>query len=157
MYLIVNPAGTRPILQTSFSYICKLDWKKHPNGHKFHVYLIKPGNNGKYDLLLTLVKEQVTGHMYLKGELFNNKDNTYTNAATATSNPFDLLMSGGRSQTTTNVTGPTFNIANLFDDGFAVKGYIPIDGEVPKTIMDDFDQLTKVLDTHFAPKANATE
>lgn len=151
MFLIVNAPGTRSVIVDTFEQLAKLKF----NGSKVIANLLAPFQTARYDLILTYIHEPVSGHIYLKGEIINNPSGLlfrdFQNIRppkNVTSDPF-YALSGLFEASLPRYVGKRYNIADFFPDDFVVNGHIPIDCEIPKTILDNWDELIPVLDTFF--------
>lgn len=139
MYLLVNPIGThRHMLLETFQDVTRLSMKHYKSGTKFQFSILKPGHPGKYDLVLEYFRESITGSEFLKGYITVNEEN------------HKLVGCGDLSGLMiTMFTPPTtkkkVDIIEFFENADLANGYIPKDN-VPPSILDDFDELTRELD-----------
>lgn len=152
MFLIINPTtGTnanRHILCRNFRDLMGCNWSKASNGNTYIVTILNPNKSGTYDLALTVVTEPVSGKTYVKGSIYQNPTNRYS--------PIPMrgllgIMDMGLDMDMDMDELKKFDISTLLT-GFAVNGHIPITN-VPESVLDNYDELTKILDAFFSEEA----
>lgn len=63
------------MLLQSFQDLAKLKMSQLESGTAFSIPIIDVNNPGKYDLVLTYIRESVSGNEYLKGFIISNPKN----------------------------------------------------------------------------------
>lgn len=151
MFLFINPEGTRHILFEKFSGFSTTRCDKMKSGSSFRISILNPGTTGKYDLVLTYIRESVSGKEYYKGVIIHNPQNTdYPEFRSTTEDPMVTLFN---SLSPKKYSGMQVDIVQFFPD-HAVNGHIPKEG-IPESIMDDYTALKEFLDEKFKLKVKA--
>lgn len=149
MFLIINPEGSRHVVLDSFQEIAKLKMSKIESGTVFSVPIINTNDSGKYDLVLTYIRESVSGNEYFKGFIiFNPKNESYVDIPSRSpSSLFNIPTYKPKYK------GVRFDITTLFPAAMLVNGYIPIKQAASvHTALDNWDELMPLLKEAFADK-----
>jgi hypothetical protein len=153
MFLIVNPEGCRHMVLKSFQDIAKLNMSKLESGTVLPIPIIDVNNPGKYDLVLTYIRESVSGTEYLKGVIIGNPNNTSYDNVRSRSAPvslFSLAAEGYRNK----YKGVKYDIVDFFPADMIVNGHIPMKKAASThTALDNWDELMSVLNEAFADKS----
>lgn len=105
----------------------------------FQVTILNTGESGVYDMVLELTVEPVSKNRYLKGYIYKNPTNE-----SLVSTPLSLILQSVKLPST------KYDISQCFSPADLVNGYIPISKDLPSTILDDYERLTKELDKFFS-------
>jgi hypothetical protein len=153
MFLYVNKQNEqRNLLFSNFKMLIKN--LVQIEGGTYVFSLLNPDSSGKYDLVMEFIKEQVSGNRFVKGFLIENPKNI-SYFRSIESDPLFGLMALTGSRNTYN--GKKLHIQTFFSDSYLVNGYIPLAGDVPTTLLDNYDELTRRLQKFFAPISSVPE
>jgi len=135
----------------SFQDIANLNMSKLESGTTIPITIVDVNNPGKYDLILTYIRESVSGTEYFKGVIISNPNNESFDTGGSRSAPVNLF----------NLYRPTYkgrklDIVTLFPADILVKGHIPMKSIAGvDTVLNHWDKLTALLNETFIVKTSA--
>ena len=152
MYLFVNPSGTRHVLCETFKQVLNL-MKNAKDESEYTCTVLDPSSAGSYDMVISRITETVSKKQFIKARFVKNPTNVSRNSQ---GGDVGKLLFG--SLFTLPILKPdekSFDALTLLLDSLLVNGYLPMDADIPHSILDDFKTLTTTLDDFFkfdAPK-----
>lgn len=140
MFLYVNPQGNRHLLFDTFAQLIEffrnVPSDKFPTG-KVRFTCLEPGKPGKYDLVLDLVKETVSGKRWYKGFFILNPHNKPYFNKISQNDLFATMLGTSLCTSSTEYDGKRYDIVANHGDS-PVNGHLSFDDEPPLVGQPDF-------------------
>ena len=143
MYLFVNPRGARHMIFDSFSDLLRLSYKDC--SYRFSILAV--GNPGKYDMVLDHTTESVSKKTYVKAYIVQNLKNSDSFVSDSDGTYPSVFVQSYSSMP----TGKKFDVLSLLNPEILINGYLPTSVDPHCLILNDFKELTKILDAFFSP------
>ena len=136
MYLYVNSKARHMIFNTLGEV---LSLKFSDSVYEFTI--LNVGDCGKYDLIVTHSTDKISKNKYIMLEIVKNMDGKplYKNN----------LFSDFFGSVPLSPEEKRFQVLSLFPENILVNGYLPVGTKIPPSIMDNFEELMKAMDTFF--------
>ena len=141
MYLHVNIHGFRHVITDTFKGVLELISKD--GNYVFSI--LDVDRPGKYNLIVVRETEKISKKTYVKAKIVLNPDNNYINGSLA----YVLKYFSQDITVNNNNNEKSFNVISLFSEKIVLNGYIALDADIHETILDNFEELTEMLDKFF--------
>ena len=149
MYLYVNPSGERHVLCKTFKQVLKT--MKNAKDNVWYKYTVLDSDSiGSYDMLISRITETVSKKQFVKARFVHNPKNLTKTRDVSGESLFGLfgLIPNVLPNT---INEKSFDALTLLLDSLLVNGYLPMDADIPNSVLDDYESLTATLDDFFRP------